>query len=208
MTIPLLPFINKLTDHLVSIRSDRWTSPHDPGPKLMAGRERVIENDSWHWEESPEGPQGAITCLIPLQTNAGTNPKTDTSRQNLIRLPFLFSPSKRCLVTWQPWSYVLKVLISLRTFTDGCKMQGGCCLPHSPEPGPAPTTVESQESSAWDLPQYCWSRGQKEYHKLPPTMSDRETREYFTSSTCKTGMARGSTNQALWGVISFRYNIG
>lgn len=45
VTIPLLPFINKLTDHLVSIRSDRWTSPHDPGPKLMAGRERVIEND-------------------------------------------------------------------------------------------------------------------------------------------------------------------
>ena len=89
MTIPLLPFINKLTDHLVSIRSDRWTSPHDPGPKLMAGREKVIENDGWHWEQSPESPQGAITCLIPLQINAGTNPKTDTLRQNLIRLPFL-----------------------------------------------------------------------------------------------------------------------
>lgn len=124
MTIPLLPFINKLTDHLVSIRSDRWTSPHDPGPKLMAGRERVIENDGWHWEESPEGPQGAITCLIPLQINAGTNPKTDTSRQNLIRLPFLSSPSKLCPLTWQPWSFMPALFMSLRTPTDGCKMQG------------------------------------------------------------------------------------
>lgn len=123
MTIPLLPFINKLTDHLVSIRSDRWTSPHDPGPKLMAGRERVIENDGWHWEESPEGPQGAITCLIPLQINAGTNPKTDTSRQNLIRLPFLSSPFKLCPLTWQPWSFVPILFTSLRTSTDGCKMQ-------------------------------------------------------------------------------------
>lgn len=123
MTIPLLPFINKLTDHLVSIRSDRWTSPHDPGPKLMAGRERVIENDGWHWEESPEGPQGAITCLILLQINAGTNPKTDTSRQNLIRLPFLSSPSKLCPLTWQPWSFVTIFFTSLRTSTDGCKMQ-------------------------------------------------------------------------------------
>lgn len=123
MTIPLLPFINKLTDHLVSIRSDRWTSPHDPGPKLMAGRERVIENDGWHWEESPEGPQGAITCLIPLQINAGTNPKTDTSRQNLIRLPFLSSPFKLCPLTWQPWFFVPILFTSLRTSTDGCKMQ-------------------------------------------------------------------------------------
>lgn len=89
----------------------------------MAGREKVIENDGWHWEESPEGPQGAITCLIPLQINAGTNPKTDTSRQNLIRLPFLSSPSKLCPLTWQPWSFVPMLFTSLRTSTDGCKMQ-------------------------------------------------------------------------------------
>lgn len=60
----------------------------------MAGRERVIENDGWHWEQSPESPWGAITCLIPLQISAGTNPKTDTLRQNLIRLPFLPPCSK------------------------------------------------------------------------------------------------------------------
>lgn len=131
MTIPLLPFINKLTDHLVSIRSDRWTSPHDPGPKLMAGRERVIENDGWHWEESPEGPQGAITCLIPLQINAGTNPKTDTSRQNLIRLPFLSSPSKSYPLTWQPWSSLAILLTSLRTSADGCRLQSEADISHA-----------------------------------------------------------------------------
>lgn len=136
MTIPLLPFINKLTDHLVSIRSDRWTSPHDPGPKLMAGRERVIENDGWHWEESPEGPQGAITCLIPLQINAGTNPKTDTSRQNLIRLPFLSSPSKLCPLAWQPWSFV-PILFTSRTSTDVCKMQSEAAVfPTARSPAP------------------------------------------------------------------------
>lgn len=97
----------------------------------MAGRERVIENDGWHWEESPEGPQGAITCLIPLQINAGTNPKTDTSRQNLIRLPFLSSPSKLCPLTWQPWSSLPVLFTSLRTPADSCRLQSEADVSHA-----------------------------------------------------------------------------
>lgn len=97
----------------------------------MAGRERVIENDGWHWEESPEGPQGAITCLIPLQINAGTNPKTDTSRQNLIRLPFLSSHSKLCPLTWQLWSSLPIRLTLLRISADGCKLQSEADVSHA-----------------------------------------------------------------------------
>lgn len=86
----------------------------------------------------------------------------------------------------------------------------GCRLPHSQEPGSIPNMAVSQGSPESDLPQHCWtgSRGQKQWHKLPPTMSDRETHEHFTTPTCKTGMARGSINQAVSGVISYRYNAG
>lgn len=138
MTIPLLPFINKLTDHLVSIRCDRWTSRNDPGPKLMAGRERVIENDGWHWGESPEGPLGAITGLIPLQINAGTNPKPDTSRQDLIRLPFLLP--KYCLFPWHSASCAL----SRHPHKDGNRWQKKAKHFQESQSGPLSKSIQWQ----------------------------------------------------------------
>lgn len=88
--------------------------------------------------------------------------------------------------------------------------QGACCFPHHQELGSAPNMAVSYGSIAQDLSQHCkaGSRGQTQWHKLFPAMSDRETCERFTTPTCKTGMARGSIKQTLLRVISYRCNTG
>lgn len=99
----------------------------------MAGRERVIENDGWHWEQSPESPWGAITCLIPLQINAGTNPKTETLRQNLIKLPFLplFTKLAFSLQLYSPWRSQWPTISVLPRATSELRTAPRCNLWHS-----------------------------------------------------------------------------